>query len=60
MRLCSNISHLLDLVGASGILEPALPNEEYMECLSYLMGSALGLHVSKCLSNGLAEIVGIP
>ena len=36
-------------MGASGLLEPALDKEEYVECLSYLMGSAIGL----------AEIAGI-
>lgn len=46
-------------MGASGLLEPALDNEEYVECLSYLMGSALGLPVSKYLPIGLAEIAGI-
>lgn len=59
MRLCSNIPCLLDLVGTLGLLETALANEKYGECLSYLMGSALSLPVSKYLPIGLAEIAGI-
>lgn len=59
MRLCSNSPCLLDLVGTSGLLEPALANERYVEYLSCLMGSALGLPVSKYLPIGLVEIAGI-